>query len=69
MTASQDAFAHLLATLEEVGDRYAGAEWGLGDPTDVAEGIRVVLHHLGTAVETQFEQDPSRPAFRESLSS
>ena len=41
MTDSQDAFADLLATLREVGERFAGEEWGLTDPTDVAEGLRV----------------------------
>jgi hypothetical protein len=65
MTESRDAFAELLATLREVGDRFAGEEWGLGDPTDVAEGLRVVLHHLGTGIETQLEDDASRPLFRE----
>jgi hypothetical protein len=64
MTESQDAFAGLLATLREVGERYAGEEWGLGDPTDVAEALRVVLHHLGTGIETQFEDDAAHPAFR-----
>lgn len=65
MTRSRTAYAHLLDTLREVGDRFAGDEWGLTDPTDVAEGIRVILHHLGTGIETQLEQDPSRPTFRE----
>ncbi len=65
MTQSQDAFAELLATLSEVGERFAGAEWGLGDPGDVAEGLRVIVHHLGTAIETQFEQDAAHPTFRE----
>jgi len=64
-TDSQDAFAELLATLREVGDRYAGDEWGLTDPGDIAEGLRVVVHHLATAVETQFEQDAAHPTFRE----
>ena len=64
MTESQDAFAELLATLREVGERFAGEEWGLGDPTDVAEGLRVILHHLGTGIETQFEDDAAHPAFR-----
>jgi hypothetical protein len=64
MTESQDAFAELLATLREVGERYAGEEWGLTDPTDVAEGLRVVLHHLGTGIDTQFEDDAAQPAFR-----
>jgi hypothetical protein len=64
MSDSQAAFADLLATLGEVGDRYAGAEWGLTDPVDVAEGLRAVLHHLGTGIETQFEEDPAHPTFR-----
>lgn len=64
MTESQDAFAELLATLREVGERFAGDEWGLTDPTDVAEGLRVLLHHLGTGIETQFEDDAARPTFR-----
>jgi hypothetical protein len=65
MTQSQDAFAELLDTLREVGARFAGEEWGLVDPTDVAEGLRVILHHLGTGIETQLEDDASRPLFRE----
>ncbi|MGQ0830685.1 MAG: DUF1214 domain-containing protein [Microthrixaceae bacterium] len=65
MTQSQQAYDHLLATLREVGERFAGEEWGLTDPTDVAEALRVVLHHLGTAVETQLEDDPAHPVFRE----
>ncbi|HET6952513.1 MAG TPA: hypothetical protein VFI47_19185 [Acidimicrobiales bacterium] len=64
MSESRAAYADLLATLGEVGDRYAGAEWGLTDAGDVAEGLRVVLHHLGTGIETQLEDDAARPAFR-----
>ena len=64
MTESRDAFAALLATLEEVGERFAGEEWGLTDPTDVAEGLRVVVHHLGTGIETQLEDDAAHPTFR-----
>jgi hypothetical protein len=65
MTESQGAFGELLASLREVGDRYAGEEWGLADPTDVAEGLRVIVHHLGTGIETQFEDDAAHPTFRE----
>ena len=61
---SAAAYAELLATLREVGDRFAGPEWGLTDPTDIAEALRVVVHHLGTGIETQFEEDAARPAFR-----
>lgn len=64
MAESREAWAELLATLAEVGDRYAGEEWGLTDPTDVAEGLRVVLHHLGTGIETQLEQDAAHPTLR-----
>ncbi|HEX6421511.1 MAG TPA: hypothetical protein VFZ77_23610 [Acidimicrobiales bacterium] len=64
MSDSQAAFADLLATLREVGERFAGDEWGLTDPGDVAEALRVVVHHLGTGIETQFEDDAARPAFR-----
>ena len=64
MTASQDAFADLLQTLGEVGERFAGEEWGLTDPTDVAEGLRLVLHQVAVGLETRFEQDPARPVFR-----
>jgi hypothetical protein len=65
MTESRDAYAELLATLREVGERYAGDEWGLTDPTDVAEGLQVILHHLGTGIETQLVDDPAHPTFRE----
>jgi hypothetical protein len=64
MIESRAAFADLLADLAEVGERYAGGEWGLTEPGDVAEGLRVVLHHLATGIETQFEQDAARPTFR-----
>ena len=64
MSESRAAYADLLAALAEVGDRYAGKEWGVTDPGDVAEGLRVVLHHLGTGIETQLEDDPAHPTFR-----
>jgi hypothetical protein len=64
MTQSQDAYTELLATMAEVGERFAGEEWGLTDPTDVAEGLRVILHHLGTGIETQLEQDAAHPTLR-----
>lgn len=63
--ASTAAYAELLSTLAEVGERFAGAEWGLTAPDDVAEGLRAVLHDLATGLETQFEDDPARPVFRE----
>ena len=63
-TESQREFAALMATITEVADRYAGEEWGLTDPDDIAEGLRVILHHLGTGIETQLEDDAAHPTFR-----
>ncbi len=64
MSESRAAFGELLASLRTVGDRFAGADWGLTDPGDVAEGLRVVMHLLGTGIETQFEDDAAHPVFR-----
>lgn len=64
VTDSQVAFDELLGTLREVGTRFAGDEWGLTDPGDVAEGLRVILHHVGVGIETQLEQDVAHPTFR-----
>ena len=65
MSASRDAYVHLLDTLRAVGDRFAGDEWAVTDPTDVAETLKAILVHLGTAVETQFDDDPANPMFRQ----
>ena len=65
MNESRRAWDRLLGTLADVGDRFAGPEWAIVDPVDEAEALRVLLHHLATGVETQLEQDPARPTFRE----
>jgi hypothetical protein len=62
---SRAAFDDLLDTLREVADRYAGEEWMISGPDDVAGALRAVLHGLGTALETQFEDDARHPVFRE----
>lgn len=64
MSQSAAAYADLLETLAEVGRRFAGDEWMVTDPTDVAEGLAVTLQHLATALETQFDEDPAHPSFR-----
>jgi hypothetical protein len=64
VSESRAAFDELLATLRTVGDRFAGADWGLSDPADVAEGLRVVTHLLAIGLETQFEDDAAHPMFR-----
>jgi hypothetical protein len=65
MSHTRAAFDELLAAMAEVGERFAGPEWGIGGPDDEAEALAVVLHHLATGFETQFVQDPARPVFRE----
>jgi hypothetical protein len=63
--ASRDAFDELLATLRQVADRYAGDEWGVAAADDVAEALRTIMHGLSIGLETQFEDDPAHPVFRE----
>src|SRR6476620_784852 len=65
MTESRDAYAELLATLEEIGQRFAGEEWGITDPNDVAETLRLAMHLLCSGIETQFDDDAARPVFRQ----
>jgi hypothetical protein len=62
---SREAFDELLNTLRAVADRYAGAEWMISTPDDVAGALRAVMHGLSTGLETQFEDDPRHPVFRE----
>ena len=64
MAESRVAFDELLATLRTVADRFAGPEWGLNDAADEAEALRVIVHLLGTGIETQFEDDAAHPVFR-----
>jgi hypothetical protein len=64
MSESRAAYDELLTMLRTVGDRFAGADWGLTDPVDVAEGLRVVTHLLAIGLETQFEDDAAHPVFR-----
>ena len=64
MSESRAAYDELLATLRNVGGRFAGSDWGLTDPVDVAEGLRQVTHLLAIGLETQFEDDAAHPVFR-----
>jgi hypothetical protein len=65
MRDAKAAFEDLLATLAEVGERFAGPEWAVTSPDDEAEALAVILHHLATGFETQFVQDSAHPVFRE----
>ena len=61
---AKQAFDLLLSRLGEIGDRFAGPEWGLTERDDQAEALGAVMAHLATAFETQFVNDVSNPVFR-----
>lgn len=65
MTESRDAYADLLANLAEIGERFAGEEWGITDVGDVAETLRATMHLLASGIETQFDDDAARPILRQ----
>lgn len=63
-SGSRAAFVELLDTLREVGDRFAGGEWGLVGPDDTAGGLRAVAHLLEGGLSGHFEDDPAHPVLR-----
>ena len=62
---SRKAFADLLDLLREMSERYAGPEWLVQEPDDVAEALRAVLHLLEAALLTRVESSPAHPWLRE----
>jgi hypothetical protein len=58
------AWAGLLAMLAEAGERFAGPEFDLDSPDDVAEAHRALLHLLEVGLLTELEADPAHPVFR-----
>jgi hypothetical protein len=62
---SRQAFNELLDLLREMNERYAGAEWLINEPDDVAEALRAVLHMLEASLLTRMESHPARPWLRE----
>lgn len=68
-SASQAALRQLLETVAESADRYAGPEWGLGSPDDIAGGLRSLAHILEGALVGHFEDDPRHPVFRQIVTS
>jgi hypothetical protein len=68
-TQSRAAFDALMATLAEAAERYAGAEWGLAGPDDVAGGLRSLAHLLEGGLVGHFEDDPAQPVFRRIVTS
>ena len=63
-TASRAAFRELLDTLAEIDTRYLSPEYGISEPRDDADGHRLLMHLVESAVVMQFELDPDRPAWR-----
>jgi hypothetical protein len=66
---SRVAFDALLDTLREAADRFAGAEWGLVGPDDVAGGLRVLANLLEGGLVGHFDDDPAQPVFRQIVTS
>src|SRR5215213_2505697 len=64
MSDARAAWGELLETLREAGERFAGEEWGLSAPDDVAGGLRLLAHLLEGGLVGHFEDDPRQPVFR-----
>ncbi len=65
---SRKAFHELLALLGEIDESYLGPKWGLGSSSDVATGLRSVMHLLQGGLFTYFEEDAANPRFRQIVS-
>ena len=65
---SRNALRELIATLQEVDQRFLSAEWNLMSPADVGEATRALMHMLQGGLALQFERSPERPAFRRIVS-
>ena len=51
------AFDELLDTLREAADRFAGPEWGLSTPDEMASGLRLLSNLLEGGLVGHFEGD------------
>jgi hypothetical protein len=69
MSDARTAFDELLDLLREVADRFAGPEWGLASPDDVAGGLRLVANLLEGGLVGHFDDDPRQPVFRQIVTS
>ena len=63
-TKSRRAFRDLLDTLADVDARFLGPDYGITEPGDDADGHRLLMHVLETAILQELESDPDRPEFR-----
>jgi hypothetical protein len=66
---SRAAFDELLDTLREASDRFAGEEWGISAPEDVAGALRLVANLLEGGLVGHFDDDPRQPVFRQIVTS
>jgi hypothetical protein len=66
---SRVAFDELLDTLREAATRYAGDEWGITSPDDVAGALRALTHLLEGGLVGHFEDSPASPVFRQIVTS
>lgn len=64
MSETREAWGELVAMLTEAGERFAGPDFGLESPDDVAEGHRALMHLLEVGLLTELEADPDHPVFR-----
>ena len=63
MSKSKEAFNKLLEALRESSEDYLVTERGINSETDIAEGVRYILHMLSAGIDLYLEGDPDRPAF------
>jgi hypothetical protein len=68
-SASRAAFDELLETLREASARFAGDEWGITAPDDVAGALRLVANLLEGGLVGHFDDDPRQPVFRQIVTS
>ncbi|HEV8298591.1 MAG TPA: RsbRD N-terminal domain-containing protein [Acidimicrobiales bacterium] len=70
MTDSQAraTYDELVQLLAEAGARWAGPDWGVESPDDVAEALRNLTHILQSALLAHQEFDPDRPVFNRIVS-
>ena len=56
---SRNALRELIATLQEVDQRFLSAEWNLMSPADVGEASRALMHMLQGGLALQFGEERS----------
>lgn len=63
-TKSRSALGELIATLQEIDERWCSEEWNLHTPEDIVGAHRALMHILEASLVGFFEQDPAHPDFR-----